>query len=278
MTLQEIIDEVDDNWLVGNTASTATKVLHLNRVQDELFRTVNFPNDIAYLLQVASTHFYSLPSDCPPDRIKQVVVVNSSGEETKFDYADIAAAGEAPDEFWSIVDDKLYLYPAPTISAGRITAITVTVGGSGYTTAPTVGFSGGGGSGATATATVSGGVVTVVTVTAAGSGYTSAPAVSFTGGGGTLAAATATVSPDMMYLYYSPSPTEFTTSDLTVEPSTPEDYHFIYVWRLAQVMAQMQQDSVKANNFGANAEKLTNTMIADFDPEPVSEVRIRGRW
>jgi hypothetical protein len=277
MTLQEIIDEVDNNWLVGNTVTTATKVLHLNRIQNELYRSVNFPNDIAYLLQVASTHFYNLPADCPPDRIKQVVVVNSSGEETVFDYMDIAAQGEAPDEFWSIVDDKLYLYPAPSISAGRITAITVTAGGSGYATAPTVSFSGGGGSGATATATVVAGVVTAVTVTAAGSGYTSAPAVSFTGAG-TLAAATATVSPDMIYLYYSPKPATFVSTTLTASPETPSDYHFIYVWRLAQVIAQMQQDSVKANNFGANAEKLTNTMIADFDPEPVSEVRVRGRW
>jgi hypothetical protein len=57
------------------------------------------------------------------------------------------------------------------------TTFTVTAGGSGYTTAPTVILSGGGGSGATATATVSSGVVTALTRTAAGSGYTSPPIV-----------------------------------------------------------------------------------------------------
>lgn len=74
-----------------------------------------------------------------------------------------------------------------------VDAIIVTNAGSGYATAPTVGFSGGGGSGATATATVSAGQITSVTVTNAGSGYTSAPTINFSGGGGSGGAATAQV-------------------------------------------------------------------------------------
>ena len=53
----------------------------------------------------------------------------------------------------------------------------ITDGGAGYTTAPTVTISGGGGSGATATATVSGGAVTAINPVTAGTGYTSAPTV-----------------------------------------------------------------------------------------------------
>ncbi len=68
----------------------------------------------------------------------------------------------------------------------------VTAGGSGYTSAPTVTLSGGGGSGAAATATVSGGAVTGVTITSQGTGYTSAPTVSFSGGDGTGAEASVT--------------------------------------------------------------------------------------
>ena len=54
--------------------------------------------------------------------------------------------------------------------------------GSGYTTA-TVGFSGGGGSGAQATANISAGKVVSYTVTNRGSGYTSAPTVTISGNG-----------------------------------------------------------------------------------------------
>jgi phage tail sheath protein FI len=81
-----------------------------------------------------------------------------------------------------------------TVSIGEVTAVTVTAGGSGYTSAPTISFSGGGGTGATAKATVTDGVVTAVTVTTGGSGYTSPPNINFEGGEGTGAAATATVS------------------------------------------------------------------------------------
>lgn len=74
-----------------------------------------------------------------------------------------------------------------------VTGIVIGSGGSGYSTAPTVAFSGGGGTGATATATISGGIVTAITITNPGAGYTSAPTVSFSGGGGSGAAATASV-------------------------------------------------------------------------------------
>jgi phage tail sheath protein FI len=79
-------------------------------------------------------------------------------------------------------------------SAGQgVDRITITNGGSGYTSAPTVALTGGGGTGAAATATVTGGVVTGITITNPGSGYTTAPTIAFTGGAGTGAAATAEV-------------------------------------------------------------------------------------
>lgn len=67
--------------------------------------------------------------------------------------------------------------------------------GTGYSGPFTATFSGGGGSGATATlgASVTGGAVSSVMVTAGGSGYTSAPAVNLAGGGGSGGSASATV-------------------------------------------------------------------------------------
>jgi hypothetical protein len=78
--------------------------------------------------------------------------------------------------------------------------------GTGYTSAPTVTFTGGGGTGAAGTATITtvilyqGGVnvpytlVSGVTITNPGSGYTSAPVITLTGGGGSGAVAVARLS------------------------------------------------------------------------------------
>lgn len=68
--------------------------------------------------------------------------------------------------------------------------ITIDVGGTGYTSAPAVVFSGGAGTGAAGTAVISGGKVVSVTITSPGTGYTSDPAIAFTGGGGFGAAGT----------------------------------------------------------------------------------------
>lgn len=84
---------------------------------------------------------------------------------------------------------------APTIAAsGSVELISVTSGGSGYTSAPTVSITGGGGSGATAVAVLDDDEVVAINVVNHGTGYTSTPTVSLTGGAGTGAAATATVS------------------------------------------------------------------------------------
>ena len=70
--------------------------------------------------------------------------------------------------------------------------ISLASGGSGYTAAPTVTLSGGGGTGATAVAAINTtlGTVSRVTLTNAGVGYTSAPTVTFTGTGTGAAAKT----------------------------------------------------------------------------------------
>lgn len=87
-------------------------------------------------------------------------------------------------------------YIAPTAPAGvvvnlaatTVSGIRILTQGVGYTSAPTVAITGGGGTGATATATVAGGSVTGFTITAAGSGFTSTPVVTLTGGGATTQA------------------------------------------------------------------------------------------
>ena len=72
---------------------------------------------------------------------------------------------------------------------GEIDSITVTAGGSGYTSAPTVVINGDG-TGATATASLSGDAVDSISIDTAGYGYSFAT-VTLSGGGGTGATATA---------------------------------------------------------------------------------------
>ena len=76
---------------------------------------------------------------------------------------------------------------------GVLDALTITAGGSGYSTAPQVTILGDGiGAGASCTINAGTGVVNSMTVTAAGSGYSFATVI-FTGGGGTGAAASTTL-------------------------------------------------------------------------------------
>ena len=74
---------------------------------------------------------------------------------------------------------------------GRLTQIILDNGGTGYTSTPTISFTGGGGSGATADCEIGGGAVTKIYIQNAGTGFTSAPTVVFTGGAGSGAKATA---------------------------------------------------------------------------------------
>lgn len=72
-------------------------------------------------------------------------------------------------------------------SAKRVTAVQLVDGGRGYSKAPSVSFSGGGGTGAAAQAAVLNGAVVGVRVSTGGASYSSAPVITFSGGFGTSA-------------------------------------------------------------------------------------------
>lgn len=79
-----------------------------------------------------------------------------------------------------------------TISNSSLRSISITNGGTGYTPGTySLGFAGGGGSGAAGTYTITGSSVAYITISNYGTGYSSAPTVSFPSGGGSAAAATA---------------------------------------------------------------------------------------
>lgn len=82
---------------------------------------------------------------------------------------------------------------ASSAGINGLLALTPTAAGTGYTSAPTITITGGGGSGATGVGFLDGlgGVIPVLTNP--GKDYTSAPTVAFSGGGGSGAAATAVI-------------------------------------------------------------------------------------
>ena len=78
--------------------------------------------------------------------------------------------------------------------AQSVQSVEIINAGYGYTVTPGVRFIGGGGNGATATATLGDGIVGIITVTNSGSGYIIPPTITFTGISTVSAAATARVS------------------------------------------------------------------------------------
>ncbi len=153
----------------------------------------------------------TLPGYGPNTRTIMQIQVNATGTANAFSLASLQSPTTGLPSVFATTQDKIIVpepsYPAgnggtakstylriqdTSIPMGPVTSLTLTAGGSGYISAPSVSITGGGGSGAAATATIGGANVTAVTMLTKGTGYTSAPTVQFTGGTtGTAATATA---------------------------------------------------------------------------------------
>lgn len=97
---------------------------------------------------------------------------------------------------------------AASVSGGSVTGVTMTANGSGYTSRPTVLFTGGG-TGASAIANLGGGQVVGTTIASSGNGYLTAPAITFTGtplAGGSVASATCTIGGGLVTRVSIPNP------------------------------------------------------------------------
>lgn len=122
-----------------------------------------------------------------------------NGMTTQAQFAGGVSAVEGDKTEWAL--------SAQNTVVGYVSAIVVTAGGTGYSSPPSVSFVGGGGSGAAASALLTGNAVSSIVITNQGSGYTSTPAISFSGGGGSGAAAVAYVSGGKSFRVLKPSGT-----------------------------------------------------------------------
>jgi Chitobiase/beta-hexosaminidase C-terminal domain len=168
--------------------------------------------------------------------------------------------------------------PVAQAAAATVSKVTVTAGGTGFVAAPNVTLTGGGGTGATATAIVTAGVVTAVAVNSPGAGYTSAPTVTFVGGGGTGAAATAFVTDVLVFnnpiagTPNAPVQIDNTTikaiacnSAETVSPIASETYNFV----LAEPNIVSNGGDVNGGGTVGAGQTVTVTTPSNFDGETI---------
>jgi hypothetical protein len=144
----------------------------------------------------------------------------------------------------------------------KVASITVTDGGSGYTSAPTVTIGGN----ATAVATVASGRVTAITVTSAGNNYLSPPTITFSGGSGDGAAATATmVYIDDAYNGFKQSLGYLIANQL---PDFVRNQYPVFITFLEKYYEFLDQD-LQANNVLLNAESFSdiNRTLDAFIPK-----------
>jgi hypothetical protein len=113
-----------------------------------------------------------------------------NGKPTRIKFTNYLSAGSGGDLFIPVDTTVMGAGMGPS---GEVTGISITTGGAGYTSVPSVSISGGGGSGATAVATIHNGVVNTLHITNPGTSYSSQPSVLISGGGATTDA-TASVS------------------------------------------------------------------------------------
>jgi len=121
-----------------------------------------------------------------------VVLISGSTSTQNFSESGFTVTPEV------ITDDGDPYYKVPGKDLTSISTVNLTSKGSGYTSAPTVEFAGGGGSGATATTTLVSGSVASITITDKGTGYTSAPDVNLRPNKGAWAVSTAYVTNDQV--------------------------------------------------------------------------------
>lgn len=105
MILSEILEQVDT--MVPNALSQAIKVSWVNQIQNQLYRDYPFPEAIMQFTVNSGQSLFVLPSDCPEDRIEEVII----NEEH---YPFLPQNASIDGQFCTVVAGTLMIYPEPT--------------------------------------------------------------------------------------------------------------------------------------------------------------------
>lgn len=104
MKLSEILEQVD--VMVPNSLSPNIKIAWINQVQNHLYRDYPLSEAVAKFTVFTGESIYSLPDDCPEDRLDEVVIDDVH-------YPFLPSNGEPEGKFCTIVAGSLMIYPAP---------------------------------------------------------------------------------------------------------------------------------------------------------------------
>lgn len=112
MNIGEILSEVDEVW-APNSVTTARKCAWLTQEQWQLYRKVSFPNVVDKIQAVKDLAVYPLPTNCQPDRIQHVILLDAQDLTIEYDNK---ARGQNASGFWFDIamDNILILSKAPT--------------------------------------------------------------------------------------------------------------------------------------------------------------------
>lgn len=199
-------------------------------------------------------------------------MVLNSGTEARYEFVRDSFLLNG-NTFTTISDTQYRLACAPSFSFGSLLGISIIDTGTGYTSAPTISLPGG----AEVEVAVAGGMVTAITVTKPGFGLLFPPVVTFTGGGGTGATGYAIIDNSRLVLTYSPSPTDFTVSNLSQIPFTPSDYDMMYVHELAKYIGLLDKDTEVVGIHQAAANEQTSRLMK-HEPRVTGSIVRRMRW
>jgi hypothetical protein len=124
LTLQQIVDMATAR--VPHTETDQTCVDFLNQLQNRLYRQFSLPEQIEQMLTVDDQALYTLPSYIKPNRIKNIVLMDSDGENAQEYTYSTPSASQSYYTYFVIEYESssiIGLYPAPE-ETGRIILIT----------------------------------------------------------------------------------------------------------------------------------------------------------
>jgi hypothetical protein len=167
------------NLLIAGNGSCSIRKVGLGEIPTLQLNNVSQTNAGNYAVVITSPYGSVTSSNAtltvlfPPSVITQPTNAKAAvGSSAQFN---VSVSGTAPFGYQWFISSGHVAMAVPFILGGGVFSVSITSGGSGYSSVPQVHFVGGSGSGASGTAVINQGTVTAINITSQGFGYTFKP-------------------------------------------------------------------------------------------------------